>query len=528
MLLRFSHYNLQKIFVSALSGLLLTMSFPKAGLFWIAFTAFIPFFFVIKDTTPKQSGFYGMIFGLSHFFSLLSWMIYTLNTYGFLPLFLCIPILFLLAFYLSLYTTAFAWLIVRFFKTRFAFIFAAPALWITLEYIRAHALTGFPWEITGYSQYRFLHLIQLSDIMGVYGVSFVILTVNTALFTVLLFSFNKEWHGQKITGKTVAPIIIVTALIFLSAIIYGQKRLNDVTALSQKNNKTTISVIQGNIDQSLKWKKEYQLKTIDKYIDLSGQASLNNPDLVVWPETAAPFYYLYNQNLTNRIIESVDQTKAAHLIGSPSFKRKNKSFVFFNSAFLTTPEGVTEDKYNKVHLVPFGEYVPMKKFLPFIKKMTEQSGNFLPGEKGKILAYRNLRIGVQICFEVVFPDLTRAAVNNGANIIINMTNDAWFGKKSAPFQHFSMVVFRAVENRRAVARAANTGISGFIDPAGRIIAQTDLFKDAHLTEKLPIFNKISFYTKYGDLFVGLCILLIIGTFLSDKFLLNKLFTYTER
>jgi len=527
-LLRLSHYNLQKIFWSALSGLLLTMAFPKTGLFWLAFTALIPFLYVIKDTTPKQSAFYGLIFGVFHFFSLLIWMIFTLNTYGFLPVWICIPILFLLAFYLSLYTAAFAWITVRFFKNRLSFIIVTPALWVVLEYIKTHALTGFPWEIIGYSQYSFLNLIQISDKTGVYGVSFIVLSINTALFTLLLYAAGKEWQSQKLTVKSTATTVIVTALIFIFCIVYGHKRRSDIASLSEKAGEATISVIQGNIDQSLKWKKEYQLKTIDKYVDLSYQASLNKPDLIVWPETAAPFYYQYNQNLTNKIMNSIDQTKTAHLLGSPSFKRENKSFVFYNSAFLTTADGVTGEKYNKVHLVPFGEYVPMRKFLPFIKKITEQSGNFLPGEKGKILALNDIRLGVQICFEVVFPDLTRAAVKNGANIIVNMTNDAWFGKKSAPLQHFSMVVFRAVENRRAVARAANTGISGFIDPTGKIISQTDLFKDAHLTEKLPLINTISFYTKYGDLFAGICFLIIICTFFSDKYHLNKLFTSNDR
>ncbi len=527
MLIKFSNYNMQKIFLSALSGLLLTMAFPKAGLFWLAFTALIPFLFAIKDTTPKQSAFYGIIFGLFHFFSLLSWMIFTLNTYGFLPVWLCIPILFLLAFYLSLYPAAFAFIIVRFCKNRFIISITAPVLWVILEYIRAHALTGFPWEITGYSQYQFLHLIQIADSTGVYGISFLIISINTTLFTGLLFFLKKEWQGQKITGKIFYPVLILTALIFFTCLFYGQKRLNTFTTMKESASDATISVIQGNIDQSIKWKKEYQIKTIDKYIELSYKASFSNPDIIVWPETAAPFYYMYNEELTSKVNECIERTKAAHLVGSPSFKRENKNFVFFNSAFLTTPDRITEDKYDKVHLVPFGEYVPMRKFLPFIKKLTEQSGNFYPGEKGKILTYKNIRLGVQICFEVVFPDLTRASVKNGANVIINTTNDAWFGKKSAPFQHFSMVVFRAVENRRSVARAANTGISGFIGPTGKIIDKTALFTDAQLTEKLPLIETISFYTKYGDVFVAFCAIIFFVIIISERFLLNKLFTYAE-
>jgi len=184
-------------------------------------------------------------------------------------------------------------------------------------------------------------------------------------------------------------------------------------------------------------------------------------------------------------------------------------FKFFNSAYVLNTKGDIEGSYSKVHLVPFGEYVPFQDYLPFIHKLTEQSGDFYPGEKGATLDFNKGKIGVQICFEVVFPGLSRAMVKNGAQLIVNITNDAWFGKSSAPFQHFSMVKFRAVENKRAIARAANTGISGFIDPCGRVLSSTELYVDSYLTQKLPLADTLTFYTRHGDVFVFLCAILLI-------------------
>lgn len=515
--------TVQKVFISAISGFLLTLAYPKTGLYPIAFIALIPLFISLRNTTPRQAAFFGGVFGIFHFFTMLVWVIHTLNIYGFLPIWLCVPILFLLSFYLSLYTALFSYILVRFCKRPVAFFFMAPFLWTGLEFIRTHALTGFPWELLGYSQYRFLPIIQIADIAGVYGVTFIIVLVNTALYMIWLYFKNLKIGETGISRKQTLFFSISTLCILFLIIGYGLFRIDQTNKVASYSKTATFSVIQGNIDQSKKWKKPYQISTIDKYNTLSLAAAKENPDLIIWPETAAPFYYIYNGNLTKRVTDNILKTDTPHLIGSPSFKRVNDQFIFYNSAFLTLPYGRTDDKYDKVHLVPFGEYVPLQNLIPFVKKLTEQSGNFYPGEKGKVLRYGDIVPGIQICFEVVFPGLSRAASRNGANVIVNMTNDAWFGKKSAPFQHFSMTVFRAVENRRAIARAANTGISGFIDPNGKILAKTELFTDAHLTRTLPLMNEITLYTRIGDLFAWLSIiitLLIIGIELKT----NKLFT----
>jgi apolipoprotein N-acyltransferase len=182
---------------------------------------------------------------------------------------------------------------------------------------------------------------------------------------------------------------------------------------------------------------------------------------------------------------------------------------YFNSAYLISPNSKTIGQYEKTHLVPFGEYVPFKKWLPFLGKIVAQVGDFRAGKAGKTIPWKNGRIGVQICYEIIFPELSRALAQNNAALLINITNDAWFGKTSGPYQHFSMTVFRAVENRRALARSANTGISGFVDPAGRILASTPLLEEAVITRSVPLIKEKTIYSRIGDLFAQGCLVLVL-------------------
>ena len=220
------------------------------------------------------------------------------------------------------------------------------------------------------------------------------------------------------------------------------------------------------------------------------------------------------------MFEGIAQTKTDYLIGSPSFVRTGTGAEYYNSAYLICPAEKKVLKYDKTHLVPFGEYVPFKKWLPFLGKIVAQVGDFRAGKKGRTLAWRDQQLGIQICYEIIFPGLSRAMVRNGASLLVNITNDAWFGKTSGPYQHFSMTIFRAVENRRALARSANTGISGFIDPAGRILASTELLQEAAATKTLPLMKEYSLYTRIGDLFamgcLGLAVVVMLVEFARGK------------
>lgn len=507
-MLKISHEHMKTIFLSSLSGLILTLSFPKAGLSGLSWVAFIPLFYILRNASPKKSFLAGLCFGFVHFLSLLYWVVYVLHTYGYVPLALCLPMLALLALYLALYPAVFSLCLVKGCKNPAYLVVLAPALWVCLEYIRTYALSGFPWELLGYSQHAFTRIIQMADVTGVYGVSFLIMLVNGGLFVLLLQVLKTPWQGRLIPIRTALGQSAAIGLCFICALAYGELRLKQTDAWVSAATPLTVSVIQGNIDQSLKWTPSYQRTTLDQYSRLSSLCAEASPDLIVWPETAAPFYYGNDKALTLLLQEGISGIDAEFLIGFPTFIQKKNRFEFYNSAYLMDRNGAIKDTYSKVHLVPFGEYVPMKKYLPFINKLTEQSGDFYSGTKGETLTLDRASAGIQICFEVIFPSLTRAMVQNGAQILVNITNDAWFGKTSAPYQHFSMVRFRAVENKRAMARAANTGISGFIDPAGRILATSGLYTEAALTRALPLLDIPTFYTRYGDLFTGLCFFLL--------------------
>jgi apolipoprotein N-acyltransferase len=209
--------------------------------------------------------------------------------------------------------------------------------------------------------------------------------------------------------------------------------------------------------------------------------------------------------LSKLVKKGIDDIRSDFLFGSPSFRQRDDRIEYYNSAFLVGPEGNVYGKYDKSHLVPFGEYVPLKKWLPFVGKMVESVGDFHAGEKGQTLQWEKHHIGVLICYEAIFPDLARRMTNNNAAILFNITNDAWYGRSSAPYQHFSMSILRAVENRRSLVRSANTGISGFVDPVGAVIASTPLFKDAVVTRELPIVDETTLYTRFGDVFAMVCL-----------------------
>ncbi|MGD9280718.1 MAG: apolipoprotein N-acyltransferase, partial [Desulfobacterales bacterium] len=349
------------------------------------------------------------------------------------------------------------------------------------------------------------HLIQIADLFGAYGVSFLIALGNTAIFLAITCISRKTWHGRTISKPLVFGASVLFAAGFFFTWIYGMWRIQTTDHLMAAAPTARVAVIQGNIDQAVKWNPAFQAATVEAYHRLSLAAKSEKPDLIVWPESATPFFLFYDRQPTKKVLAGIEQADTDFLIGSPSFERQEKGEIYFNSAFLVSPVTKNISKYDKAHLVPYGEYVPFRKWLPFLGKLVAQVGDFRPGPPGKILPWHNNDLGVQICYEIIFPGLSRAMVKNNAVLLINITNDAWFGKTSGPYQHFSMTIFRAVENRRALARAANTGISGFIDPVGRILASAPLLEEAALTRALPLIRSTTFYTRYGDMLALACL-----------------------
>jgi len=495
----------KNMLLAALSGLLLTGAFPKIGMEWLVWFALVPLLAAIANLSIRESFRVGFVFGLVHYMSLLYWVVPVMRTYGYLPLYLSVAILFLFAAVLALFPAVFCMALTAIGGTPGRYLITMPLLWVALEYIRSFVFTGFPWALLGHSQYLRLHLIQIADLFGVYGISCLIAMSNATAFLVLAVITRKRWHGRPVSKAVLSGALIFFGAAFLFIWIYGTWRIKATDDLVASSPTVRAAVIQGNIDQAAKWDPAFQAAAIETYNRLSLAAKSDHPDLIVWPESATPFYLFYDRRPTEMVLAGIEQVNVDFLIGSPSFERQGQNIIYYNSAYLISPGTKNIGKYDKAHLVPFGEYVPLKRWLPFLGKVVAQVGDFRPGKAGKILPWRKNALGVQICYEIIFPGLSRAMVKNKADLLINITNDAWFGKTSGPYQHFSMTLFRAVENRRALARAANTGISGFIDPAGRIIASTPLLKEAQMTRTLPLMHTITFYTRYGDLFALACL-----------------------
>jgi apolipoprotein N-acyltransferase len=483
----------KKLFLSVLSGLMLTASFPPAGLWWMAWIALVPLLKTLEDDTFSGAFKWGLAAGLAHYLSLIYWIVVVLGHYGGMGFAASTGAYLLLCLYLSLYPAFFAGIAARLTESRWTLI-ATPAVWVALEYGRAHLITGFPWCLLGYSQYGRLPLIQVADLSGVYGISFLVVLVNTLFYRL---AFKVRGRGlASVSGET-----LFTALLLAATLAYGYLRLAEFTPETHPNRILKAAVVQADIDQSQKWDPAFQKETLKIYRRLTRSVYPFHPQLIVWPETAVPFFFQDNKDLSPIVAEIVDESGSALIFGSPAYGRTGPRIRYFNRAYLLTPDHQPPRYYDKVHLVPFGEYVPLKSLLFFIPRLVPAAGDFQAGDNIHPLKLNTLSAGVLICFEAIFPELARAQANAGAEILVNLTNDAWFGRTSAPYQHLTMALFRAVENHKPMIRAANTGFSAFIDARGRITQKSELFQEAVLEGRIQVRpSSPTFYARYGDLF----------------------------
>ncbi len=490
----------------------LTLAFSDAGGSFFAFAALVPLFVCAGRLSLKNAFFWGLWAGLVYFLTLIYWILPTVNRYGGLHPVLAAGVLVLLCIYLALYVGVFAVIVKKLYSDAahpetWYLPLAAAAAWTGLEYIRTYAFTGFGWGALGYSQSENLTIIQIADISGVYGVSFLIVMVNGVLAQV--------WTAA--VQRRRPPVVALGYAVFLVAAVfyYGQKSVETVGQEMTNARKLSVSVVQGNIRQDVKWDQAFASRTVEKYIRLSEQALENTPQLIIWPETALPFYYGLDRPLSDTVDRFIRSAATYFLIGSPAAIQTGDQVRYYNRAYLLGPFAMVRATYDKHHLVPFGEYIPLENYLGFLGKITQQAGSFSMGEGlFSPLVFGPDQAGVMICFEILFPGIASGFVQNGATLLTTITNDAWFGDSSAPHQHFAIAVFRAVENRRSLARAANTGISGIIYPDGTVVSQTRLFADAVVTEDVPLLTCSSFYTVHGDLFavsslVAICLVFVL-------------------
>ena len=472
------------------------------------FIALVPLLLVLPGVTVRGAISCGICCGLVHFTLLLYWIVIVLDKYGGLPWFFSALALLLLALYMSLYFALFAFF-ARYILLAFpaaVSVWLLPALWVGSDWLRCMLFTGFPWMDLGYGLFEVPIMLQIADLVGHYGVTFLVVLVNTSLMLILRLIFSKKRCVIN------ALAVLVPVLCLLGGVgLYSKNRLAEIQqrTVAPEASRIPVGIVQGNVDQSVKWSPTQQQQTVDNYLGQTRSLfDSARPSIVVWPETALPFYPPSNGHM-QPVRELVATNNFALLTGAPWYEIINpeaRKIKFFNSALLLKPDGQFGGKYYKSHLVPFGEYIPLKKFLPFLAPLVEAVGDFSVGKIEQPLIWQQAKVGVLICFESVFPDLSRQWVLAGANMLVNLTNDAWYGKSSAPHQSLAMAVLRAVETRRSLVRSANTGISAFVNPTGAITRQSELFVPWAAVSEVVLSRELTIWARFGYLFAPICLL----------------------
>ena len=458
------------------------LGFPRTdweGVVWVALTPLI----VDALRQPVRIAFgWGWVFGTVFYLVLLRWLDFTFNTYSAIPWPVTWGPIFALAGYCALYVGLFAagvsWLGRR---SIVSALCASPFLWVAGEWMRGHLFGGFPWGLIGYSQYLRLPVIQIAELGGVYAVSFVIVAVNAAITGCFVLAWRPALAGVALCGALLG-----------GSLAFGVWRLSAPAPPGE----VTVAVMQPSIEQPLKFDPAFAPTTLAIYLTLTSRVGADRPDLIVWPETAAPAPLRRDPQLLRTLGALSGSLRVPLLVGSIDVDGSTPPKVH-NSAFLLTERGIV-GRYDKIQLVPFGEYVPLAGLIGFVRSWAEFIAELEPGSSASVFPGPPAPFGVVICYEGIFPELVREFVKGGARLIVNMTNDAWFGRTSGPWQHLAMYPFRAVEHRVAVVRAANTGISAFIAPTGRIFRRIPLYERTTATERVPLRSGLTLYSRLGD------------------------------
>ncbi len=488
-----------------LSGMLLLLAMPgSGGLWWLSCFALIPLFYTAVQLSGKGLALAALSGGLVHYSLQMYWLVNVLKQYGGLPIVLALAALVLLAVYMSLYLVVFVFVARLFWSTGWVayILWGLPLFWVALDWLRSWLFTGLPWMDLGYALAAVPKAIQLADITGHYGITFLLVQLNIFFFFCLQYLFGKanKWAW----GKFVAAVLPLFCFVIV-VILYSNFRYQEMTGKLADNRlkQLNIGIVQGNIDQNSKWDDKLQRYSINKYLKLTKLLFANDsPEVVVWPETALPFYPARSA-YTESLKSTVSHYEFSLITGAPWFEitdREKGQINYYNSSVLFTPDGRYKAFYYKSHLVPFGEYVPFKEFFSFMTPLVEGAGDFTAGTVGNPPGSEEARAGVLICFESIFPDIARRWVVNGANYLVNLTNDAWYGLSSAPHHSLAMTVFRAVETRRNLVRSANTGISGVIDARGELLDCSPLFKAWAIARKIALLEGSTIYVRFGYLF----------------------------
>ena len=439
----------------------------------------------------------GLITGAVHYSGTVYWTSGTVATFGGLPWLVAIPVAFLLVVYMSLYlglSSAVAALLIRRFGS--TGLLMAPVTWVAAEYARAHVFGGFPWIPLGNAVVSLLPIAQLASVLGVYGLSWLLALLNA------LFAYVAMTSGRRRVVAVAAAVALVAA-----TSIWGALRIRD-GRLTREGTGLRVALIQGNVPQEEKWDPSRAGAIFERYLRMTREAAAAGAELVIWPESATPFYFDEDPVSALRVRQLVSEIGTPLLFGTDEVEPGSPP-KYYNSAFMLHESGSTAAVYRKMFLVPFGEYVPFGTLLTFVGPLVEAVSAFSPGQRVTMLPVNGHMISTAICYEVVYPHLIRQGVLEGAELLTTITNDAWYGGTSAPFQHFDLATMRAIEQGRYLARAANTGISGIVDPYGRVTVRTGLFETTAPLGEVRFIQERTVYARIGDLAAQLAVLMTL-------------------
>lgn len=504
--------------VAILSAILMALAFPDANLWYLAWFGLAPLFLALLGRGVFASFFISYLYGICFLLITFRWILF-LSAYSYLHHFL---LALYLGFYFALFGAAFVFIENKWRAE--AALFSAPFLWVSLEYIRSNfSFLALPWMLLSHSQYLNIPVLQVSEFTGAWGVSFLIVSVNSALAFLFVLARSPFIRGvstgQAFPHKRAGLMMsIISFLLLFSALLYGHVCMQQPLA----GNTLKISVVQGNVPPGNVAGLDYISKVALPLCELSKQSAPENPFLVVWPENSLPRRPRSDFRLIRLLGETMEATGGSLLLGSSAHQKfgrdmNKEQFRTYNSAFLLQAKGRPQ-RYDKMILLPFGEYLPFREIIPWGAIGVPDIHEETPGKEIRIFELPQARFATTICWENIFPDYVSRFVRNGAEFIINITNEHWFGREGAPAQFVSMSVMRAVENRIYIVRCANTGISCFIDPFGRIVERLkdesgqETFVAGILTGQVVPRAGGTFYTKYGDWFVLVCFL-VAGAFL---------------
>ena len=481
--------------LASASGVLLALSFPKFGHPALGWIALAPLLLALAGTTMRRAFTLGLVTGIVYFTGTLYWITRVMAMYGDMAFWVAVLINAGLVLYQAAYVAIFALIVRRIVITHGPHAtMVAPLVWVATELGRTHILSGFPWVLLGYSQASVLPIAQFASLFGVYGVSMLVASVSAALATHVASHHLHLGHGRQL-----APLAIVFAIVVAVA-AWGSRRVA-IAEWTHTGESIRVGLIQGNIDQNDKIDPARTSAIFQDYLRMTRQAIREGAEFVIWPESSTPFQFEDDLLAAAQIRTLAQQARVPILFGSDQFVRgaSGAPTAFYNAAFLVRPDGTTGGVYRKMHLVPFGEYVPAKHLLFFAAPLVQAVSDFSAGEEASLLPVGNHLVSTAICYEIVYPGLVRRFVTGGSELLTTITNDAWFGPTSAPYQHFEQASMRAIEEGRYLVRSANTGISGIVDPYGRVIERTAIFERAAVVGEARFLKTSTVYARSGDL-----------------------------